>query len=202
MRESCPQLINVRANPLYQLFQLFQPLKSLILKTLSFSSSLAQSESISVAMQTLQLPLKAASPRLLQTERVHCLVALFLPPAVCRLSAFYKWGWKQQSPFMPGFKLHVVYQIFIHVSLSPNANVPFMKLDSGAVFLHIIWNSTTVPLFDRRKWTSGIFFPKWIRDLICDCKYSPIRALLSCSKMEMAPNPGTLKSTEICCVSK
>lgn len=160
MRESCPQLINVRANPLYQLFQLFQPLKSLILKTLSFSSSLAQSESISVAMQTLQLPLKAASPRLLQTERVHCLVALFFLPAVCRLSAFYKWGGKQ------------------------------------------IWNSTTVPLFDRRKWTSGIFFPKWIRDLICDCKYSPIRALLSCSKMEMAPNPGTLKSTEICCVSK
>lgn len=111
-------------------------------------------------------------------------------------------GKKQQSPFMPGFKLHVVYQIFVHVSLSPNANVPFMKLDSGTVFLHIIWNNTTVPLFDGRKWTSGIFFPKLIRYLICDCKYSPIRALLSCSKMEMAPNPGTLKSTEICCVSK
>lgn len=83
MRESCPQLINVRANPLYQLFQ---PLKSLILKTLSFSSP--QSESISVAMQTLQLPLKAASPRLLQTEHVHCLVALFFPSTVYRLSAF------------------------------------------------------------------------------------------------------------------
>lgn len=107
MRESCPQLINVRANPLYQLFQ---PLKSLILKTLSFSSSLAQSESISVAMQTLQLPLKAASPRLLQTEYVHCLVALFFPSTVYRLSAFYKWGEKNSRvPLCQGLN----YMLFI-----------------------------------------------------------------------------------------
>lgn len=84
------QLINVRARPLYQLFQ---PLKSLILKTRSFSSSLAQSESISVAMQTLQLPLlKASSRRLLQTDYAHCFVALFFSPSVCRLSAFYEGG--------------------------------------------------------------------------------------------------------------
>lgn len=66
-----------------------QPLKSLILKTLSFSSSLAESESISVAMQMLQLPLKATSTRLLSCRlNMPCAVALFYSlSTVCRLSA-------------------------------------------------------------------------------------------------------------------
>ena len=131
--ESCPQLINMRANPLHQLFQ---PLKSLILKTLSSSSSLAESESISVATQMLQPPLKATSLQDCSPAHWTCSMPCCFILFFSRLSAFYEQK-EQKAPFFARVQL---CQAFVHPSLCPNERPPCTKLDwdLGVVHLKLI----------------------------------------------------------------
>lgn len=153
--ESWPQLINTRANPLHQLFQ---PLKSLILNTLSSTSSLAESESISVAMlqhvhvqHVLPDATTAFKSHLSKTAHFQCLALLLYfknVSTVCRLSAFYEeeGGAEEEIPM---FKSYVVDQVLL---------IPLCVQMQSCSYE----TNTTVPLSEEQKNAS-----KWICDFSC-----------------------------------
>lgn len=124
----------MRANPLHQLFQ---PLKSLILKTLSFSSSLAESQNISVAV--LQPPLKASCPSLLACG-LNMFSALNCCFIVCRLKRLL---------FCPGWN-HMLLIKSLFILLCFQLQCSTYQMRCVCVFLHTIYNNTT----SDWKWTS------------------------------------------------